>query len=81
MAKIDNKQGKLVELQGRFQEILDAETGKSIKDTRLAVLMTDVEKVFEIPLMAGRRLESFKEQHADVFEFYQKVSRSRVLDA
>ncbi|TGB04712.1 hypothetical protein [Halobacillus salinus] len=77
MSKFKNKEEVLIDLKDRFQEIIEAEVGSSIKDTRLAVLMTDVEKVFEIPFMAGRRLDAFKEKHPEVFEFYQHISLTR----
>ncbi|SDO80595.1 hypothetical protein [Halobacillus aidingensis] len=72
-----NKETSMKEMKKRFEEIVDSKAEDGDKDLRLAILMTDMEKVFSIPAIAGKRLEAFEKKHSDVLEFYREVSAAR----
>ena len=70
---------RLAEMKKRFDEIEASKADKNFKDIRLGSLMTDLERVFEIPTMSKKRYELFEVRHPEVTEFYQQVNYARSL--
>lgn len=70
---------RLVEMRKRFEEIEGSKADRNFKDIRLATLMTDLERVFEIPTVSKKRYEGFEKRHPEVAEFYQQVNYARAL--
>ncbi|MDC3412561.1 hypothetical protein [Terrihalobacillus insolitus] len=65
--------------KNRLTEIMDSELPTELKDIRLAVLMTDMESVYQIPTISKKLREGFERKHPDVMELYREVSFARSI--
>lgn len=70
---------RLAEMKSRFGNITESKANSSFKDIRLGSLMTDMERVFEIPAVAGKRQEAFERKNPEVMALYREVSQARSI--
>lgn len=61
----------------RFKEIVDSDTKQDFKDIRFGSLMTDMERMFDIPTISVKRKVAFERKYPEVMGFYQQVSQER----
>ncbi|MEK4181754.1 hypothetical protein NSQ61_20135 [Aeribacillus sp. FSL K6-1121] len=66
--------GEMLMFTKRFKNILSSKTPQSIKDARLANLMSDLERAYNIPML---RNENFEKQNPFVMQLYRTVSEAR----
>ena len=69
----------LQEMNSRFYEIIDSKADRTFKDIRLGSLASDLERVFEIPRVAGKKQEAFGEKNPQVMELYRKVLEAKSI--
>lgn len=66
--------GQMYDYTQRFNEIMSGK--KSLRDIRLANLMTDLEVAFNIPMF---KKERFEEENVHLMQFYRTVSEARTF--
>lgn len=67
----------LKEFEQEFQEILDRDDlEQDRKDIQLSALMTEMERIFKIPIL---KEEQYETENKDVIALYRKISMSRKL--
>lgn len=69
-----NQAANLQQFNERFKRIMVTTDSDSQKDLDLARLMTDMETVFQIPMMAN---SAYKKNNPEVMSLYRRVSMSR----
>lgn len=60
----------------RFNNIVDSNAPKVVKDARLANLMSDLERAYNIPML---RNENFEKQNPFIMQLYRTVSEARAF--
>lgn len=70
------KKMRLDEYEKRFQLILKMDKEQSEKDALLSVLMTDLERKFDIPMSKDK---AWEQENPEVYALYRKVADSRLL--
>jgi len=68
--------GEMLQYTNRLKEILNCECSDHIRDVRLANLMTDLEKVYGIPMS---HYAEFETQNPFVMQLYRTVSDARTF--
>ncbi|MDC3414301.1 hypothetical protein [Terrihalobacillus insolitus] len=74
---------QIAEINGfsnRLKEIVECDLPSSLKDIRLASLMSDMEQVYQIPTISKRLREAFENKHPEVMELYKRVSMARSFE-
>lgn len=66
--------GEMLKLTKRFKEIEGCDSG--IKDVRLANMMTDMERLYNIPALNN---EEFNKENPFVIAMYRAVSEARSI--
>ena len=66
--------GEMLMFTKRLKNILEANAPQVVKDARLANLMSDLEKAYNIPML---RSENFEKQNPFVMQLYCTVSEAR----
>ncbi|KZE66870.1 hypothetical protein AWM68_20070 [Fictibacillus phosphorivorans] len=64
----------LVQYNQRYEEIIHADWPRDKKDKKLAELVTEMEQVYQIPML---RNEEWERENKRVIALYRKVSLSR----
>lgn len=64
------------EYEQRFNTILNVSKSPNEKDKLLAILMTELERAFQIPMIKNK---TWEEENTEVYALYRKVSDSRSL--
>lgn len=62
------------EYEQRFNTILNLSKSPNEKDELLAILMTEMERAFQIPMIKNK---AWEEENIEVYALYRKVSESR----
>lgn len=73
------RMGEMLGYTNRFIEIREAEVSNSIKDVRLANLMTDLEAKYQIPIFQSDRSIAFEKENQALMQFYRTVSAERAF--
>lgn len=68
--------GEMLHYTKRFKEIINSNASTYIKNVRLAALMTDLERAYQIPMF---RNEAFEREHPFLMMLYRTVSEARCL--
>jgi hypothetical protein len=66
--------GEMLMFTKRFKNILSSKTPQNIKDARLANLLSDLERAYNIPVL--RNIE-FEKENPFVMQLYRTVSEAR----
>ncbi|UFT98130.1 hypothetical protein KO561_13050 [Radiobacillus kanasensis] len=69
--------GGLSEFAKRLTEINTSDLPQGVKDTRLAVLMSDMEGTYNIPTISTKLRQEFEYKQPQVMSLYRMVSDSR----
>lgn len=64
----------LVQYNQRYEEIIHADWSQDKKDKKLAELMTEMEQVYNIPML---RNEEWERENKRVIALYRRMSLSR----
>ncbi|WJQ02173.1 hypothetical protein QT234_18190 (plasmid) [Geobacillus stearothermophilus] len=64
----------LSQFQKRYEDIMSGDMSRQERNRRLAALMTEMEQVFQIPLV---RNEEWERRHKAIIALYRKISLSR----
>lgn len=68
--------GEMLQYTNRLKEILESNAPQSIKDRRLANLMTDLEQAYGIPIL---RDQEFEKENPFVMQLYRTISEARSI--
>lgn len=68
---------KLSDINKKYELIMESNNSPDIKATKLAGLMTDMERFYSIPMLKN---EEWERENRKVIALYRKISRSRVFD-
>lgn len=67
---------RIIEYEGRFKFILQTEFEQGRRDTMLSALMTNMEQIFQIPVMKN---ETWEQKNPEVYKLYREIADSRSL--
>ncbi|UOQ93384.1 hypothetical protein MUO14_23940 [Halobacillus shinanisalinarum] len=70
--------GEMKEFTRRLKDIMSMQDGLG-KDNRLALLMTDLEVMYQIPMYGINKRNEFIKKHPHVMQLYKTVSLERNL--
>lgn len=74
------RMGEMHDYTMRFLEIRKAEVPGSIKDLRIANLLSDLEEAYQIPIFRSGRLMAFELENPLLMQFYRTVSEERSFE-
>jgi hypothetical protein len=66
----------LTDINKRYEEIMFSNESQQVKTTKLSNLMTEMERLFSIPMLRDNEWES---ENRKVIALYRKISKSRVF--
>jgi hypothetical protein len=67
----------LSEINKRYEDIMFSNDPQQVKTTKLSSLMTEMERLFSIPMLRNNEWES---ENRKVIALYRKISKSRVFN-
>lgn len=67
----------LSQIHKQYEDIMSGGMSQQERNRRLSALMTEMEQVFQIPLL---RSEEWERQHKAIIALYRKISLSRRFD-
>ncbi|QWC25116.1 hypothetical protein KJK41_22065 (plasmid) [Bacillus haikouensis] len=67
----------LTDINKRYEEIMFSNDPQQVKTTKLSSLMTEMERLFSIPMLRDDEWES---ENRKVIALYRKISKSRVFN-
>ncbi|WP_017726734.1 hypothetical protein [Halalkalibacterium ligniniphilum] len=70
--------GEMLGFTNRFKEIMTCKSYQ-LKQKRLANLMSDLERLYQIPLFGHERIQDFQKKNPFVIQLYGTVSAARSL--
>jgi len=68
---------KLAQYHKQYEDIMSGDMSQQERNRRLAALMTEMEQVFQIPIL---RNEEWERRHKAIIALYRKISLSRRFD-
>lgn len=63
----------------RFEEIKNSGLSNYLKSIRLSALMTDMETVYDIPIVGHERIDAFARAYPDIIKLYREISFARPM--